>query len=672
MTQLSRYKLLEKIGSSTLGAVYKAQDTATGSLVALKVLQLGLLDDVSSTEMDGRLQRDYEAAIRLQHPGIARVFEIRRDGRTALIATELVEGPPITSLARTTPESDLSQIVAATVQLLDAVDFAHNQLVIHRDLKPSNVLIQGGRIKITDFGMADLAARNRTDTGALVGETEYMAPEQFLSGTIDKRCDIHAVGTIFYELLTGTSPFRGDPHSAAAMFKVLDFVPPPPSQVKPGLPRAFDSLVGRALAKKPEQRLVNARLFRNELCAAYLTVRGRAPPESLVPVGVTPLTASYDAPRTTIVQSRAAVQSPRTGSQNQAELARASAVFASNKEPSGVSAPPRSESSTPATASRAATPQSDPAAAFGFGSSLAGESQSSPAPFQLQKILRPGADGIRVQPAPVAQSAGASSSPSSPMRDTTTPLGPEEPVGTPASPELTRVELPRSEPRRAAPLPGGTVLARPKLAIAPSGAVDDAADLVGKPTPPEPAPPQPPQAVPSPLVASVEAPAPSREVVQEPRIGDAAFTTPAHVPRPENGSAPERQESARSFSPPLPASPAPAPRAFTGVVGAAPSATRAEMRPYEVGPPSADSMPMQRTRATSFPPKRIIPLTDESIARGGRVLAQFVGPIAIVFSRRAAQDAHDDERVYFDMLAAHLSDPDERAQFFRKLRQKPA
>jgi hypothetical protein len=83
-------------------------------------------------------------------------------------------------------------------------------------------------------------------------------------------------------------------------------------------------------------------------------------------------------------------------------------------------------------------------------------------------------------------------------------------------------------------------------------------------------------------------------------------------------------------------------------------------------------MPMQRTRATSFPPKRIIPLTDESIARGGRVLAQFVGPIAIVFSRRAAQDAHDDERVYFDMLAAHLSDPDERAQFFRKLRQKPA
>src|SRR6516162_1918427 len=160
MTQLSRYTLLERIGSSVLGALYKAQDNTSGSLVALKVLQLGLLDDVSSSEMDARLQRDFEQATRLQHPGIARVFEIRRDGRTALIATELVEGPPITSLAKTVTDSDLSQLVTAAVQLLEALDFAHGQSLVHRDLKPSNVLIQGDRIKITDFGMVDLGARN--------------------------------------------------------------------------------------------------------------------------------------------------------------------------------------------------------------------------------------------------------------------------------------------------------------------------------------------------------------------------------------------------------------------------------------------------------------------------------------------------------------------------------
>jgi serine/threonine protein kinase len=93
MTQLSRYTLIEKIGSSVLGAVYKAHDTVSGSPVALKVLQLGMLDDVSSREMDARLEREFEAAARLIHPGIARVFEIRRDGKTALIATELVDRP---------------------------------------------------------------------------------------------------------------------------------------------------------------------------------------------------------------------------------------------------------------------------------------------------------------------------------------------------------------------------------------------------------------------------------------------------------------------------------------------------------------------------------------------------------------------------------------------------
>src|SRR5205807_2064006 len=234
MTQLARYTLLDKIGSSVLGAVYKARDTVTGRPVALKVLQLGLLDDVSSREMDARLRREFEAAVRLVHPGIARVYEIRRDGRTALIATELVDGPKITAYVRSDARSDLSLVVTAATQILEALEFAHNRGVIHRDLKPSNILVsEGTHIKITDFGMADLAARNREDTGMLVGETQYMAPEQFLSGpTVDRRCDIHAVGTILYELLTGTSPFAGGEKGFAAMTEVLDFVPPPPSKVQ--------------------------------------------------------------------------------------------------------------------------------------------------------------------------------------------------------------------------------------------------------------------------------------------------------------------------------------------------------------------------------------------------------------------------------------------------------
>jgi eukaryotic-like serine/threonine-protein kinase len=633
MTQLSRYTLLEKIGSSTLGAVYKAQDTATGSLVALKVLQLGLLDDVSSSEMDARLQRDFEAAVRLQHPGIARVFEIRRDGRTALIATELVEGPTITSLAKTPTGSDLSQVVAATVQLLDALDFAHTELVVHRDLKPSNVLIQGGRIKITDFGMADLAARNRTDTGALVGETEYMAPEQFLSGTIDKRCDIHAVGTILYELLTGKSPFRGDPHSAAALFKVLDFVPPPPSQVRAGLSPVFDSLVGRALAKTPAQRFLTARQFRNELFAAHVAVTGRAPPETLGPVAPTPAASGLEAPRTTIFQSRGAPQVPSASAREQAGMAR------------GPAETPRSDA------------KAKPPAPLSV-ESVAARSLSA-APWQPRESAGSPVEAVRAQAAHVKETA-----PLTPLAEADLPeryrAAPIErpPVESPtplrgsAPTEPRPVELRRSEPPRPGPLPGGTVLARPKFAVA----RDAAADLqeVARTAVPLEAVPAQPLRVPETVAA------------------EAVLAAPARAERPENGQAPPRHvESAQVLSASLPSAPALASRLPSASADAAQAAAPMEARRHELSPPPADSTPLQRSRASSLPPKRIIPLTDESIAHGGRVLAQFIGPIAVVFSRRAAQDTAD-ERVYFDMLAAHLSDADERTQFFRKLRQRPA
>ena len=446
MSQLGRYTLLERIGKSLLGAVYKAQDTVTDTPVALKVLQLGLLDDVSSREMDARLQRDFEAAVRLVHPSIARVHEIRRDGKTALIASELVDGPSITAYARRAAGGDLPLAVTATVQMLEALEFAHNQGVIHRDLKPSNVLVsEGTRIKITDFGMADLAARNRQDTGMLVGETQYMAPEQFLSAArVDKRCDIHAVGTIFYELLTGISPFAPEEvRPFAAMSKVLDHVPPPPSEAKPGLPVVFDRVVGRALAKSPAERFASARQFRDELCAAYFALTRQQPRYTLPP-------------------------------------------------------------------------------------------------------LQAAADASSARPAP--------------------------PASTPPAPHTTSVQT-----RWDAPL-------QPAAALR--------ADI--------------PEAA-GPVLAAPLSPAP---------IG----TEPAAV-------------------------------------------SKAQLTPSAAAP--APTPP----RSAAANVKRPSPLTDASIAHGGRVLARFVGPIAIVLSERAARDAHD-ERAYFELLAAHLSDPDERSQFFDALRQR--
>lgn len=667
MTQLSRYTLLERIGSSVLGALYKAQDNTSGSLVALKVLQLGLLDDVSSSEMDARLQRDFEQATRLQHPGIARVFEIRRDGRTALIASELVEGPSITSLARVAGGSDLAQVVAATVQLLEAVDFAHNQLVIHRDLKPSNVLLKDGRIKITDFGMADLAARNRQDTGTLVGETEYMAPEQFLSGTIDKRCDIHAVGIILYELLTGKSPFHGD--SASSMFKVLDFVPPPPSSVRNGLTTAFDRLVARALAKSPQDRFLTARQFRNELLAAYTALAGRSPPDRISPLSVEPRTVPRPASQTTIVQSRAVL----TPSPNAPPAA---GVAARGNQPEIPSARPAAESfgsSSPAARGAAAPPagQSElhlPAGATSPGARRAAPGAMSTPAEQREPAKRSTAESAQAQRPPAGNG-------SSPPRFAPAESRARSPALTDELPDPgTALERAPAEAARveATPLAGGTVLARPKPAIV----SHEEADPLKLIMPVKPAIPE------EPSESLVRGKPP---IEDKPPSGGTVLATPTPRPPAEQALLPQGvlRHSLYLHTPPQeqigrsesvmapPASPSP-----QSAGSRLPPPADVPAVPTSEGVRAGGAVPVDNarapvTRAAPLPSfKRVIPLTDASIAHGGRVLAQFIGPIAMVFSRRAAHDV-DDERAYFELLAAHLADPDERAQFFRKVKQRP-
>jgi eukaryotic-like serine/threonine-protein kinase len=280
MTQIGQYTLLAEIGRKALGTVYRAVDTVSGNTIALKVLNLEMLDDVRPEDMNARLQRDLSVVSQLTHPGIAGLFDVRREGNLALIVMELVDGPTITSFAAAQGGFDVSQSVAAVAQMLDALAFAHEHSVIHRDLKPSNVLVSHGtHIKITDFGLSELAARNRTQTGLLVGTMEYMAPEQFLGHTLDERCDIHAAGIILYQLLTGESPFA-DPHGFA-MTNVLEVMPPPPSQAKSGVPAAFDSVVARALAKSPGRRFASARAFRDALREAHSAAMHQAPPETL-------------------------------------------------------------------------------------------------------------------------------------------------------------------------------------------------------------------------------------------------------------------------------------------------------------------------------------------------------------------------------------------------------
>src|SRR5581483_215178 len=129
--------------------------------------------------------------------------------------------------------------VSAMQQVLGGLAYAHRQGVVHRDIKPSNLLVtREGQVKITDFGIAKIGSRTRTQDGLMIGTPQYMAPEQYTSEVVDHRCDIHAAGAVLYELLTGSPPFCGTP--AEIMYKVCNQAAPPLSSLNPAVPKQFD------------------------------------------------------------------------------------------------------------------------------------------------------------------------------------------------------------------------------------------------------------------------------------------------------------------------------------------------------------------------------------------------------------------------------------------------
>jgi len=251
------YELIEPIGRGGMGVVYKARQRALGRLVALKQVRAGL--DADPREL-ARFQIEAEAASRLRHPNIVTVYDVGwRDG-APYIAMELVEGE---SLAERLARQPLHQRAAAALlqTIAGAIQHAHGAGVIHRDLKPANILITADGVpKVTDFGLAkrlDTLGPTQTDTGALLGTPSYMAPEQAGGKAIGPAADVFALGSLFYEMLTGRPPFRG-----ATPLETLDQVravdPIPPGRFQPGVARDLDTICLRCLEKDPHLRYLTA------------------------------------------------------------------------------------------------------------------------------------------------------------------------------------------------------------------------------------------------------------------------------------------------------------------------------------------------------------------------------------------------------------------------------
>lgn len=252
---MGRYVIESVLGKGAMGVVYLARDPVIGRRVALKTLTIPE-DAEEAEEFRQRFLREAQAAGILNHPGIVTVFDAGVDDETGLsfIAMEYIEGRSLREFLRTGHGFAYSEVARIAAALAAALDYAHTKGVVHRDIKPANILFTPqGMVKITDFGVARLESSNLTATGQFIGTPNYMSPEQVAGGVVDGRSDLFSLGVVLFELLTGQRPFPGHTLTEVA-YKIVHEPARIPSQVRPGLPPAFNPIVLKLLEKDPDRR----------------------------------------------------------------------------------------------------------------------------------------------------------------------------------------------------------------------------------------------------------------------------------------------------------------------------------------------------------------------------------------------------------------------------------
>ena len=272
---IGKYRVARALGKGAMGMVYEGFDPVIERRVAIKTILSEYLEAAEMAEAVARFKREAQAGGRLQHPGIVGVYEYGEVNDMAYIVMEYVEGRELKKVLSEGPKLELIEIFEIMKQLLSALDYSHKAGVVHRDIKPANVMVTmpGPKVKVMDFGIARLEKSNLTQVGTVVGTPTHMSPEQLMGLPADGRADLWSSGVILYEMLTGVSPFLAET-PATVMHKVLQTDPDPPTALNPALPKGFDAVVARALARKPEERFQTAKEFS---AAMLIALQGRVP-----------------------------------------------------------------------------------------------------------------------------------------------------------------------------------------------------------------------------------------------------------------------------------------------------------------------------------------------------------------------------------------------------------
>lgn len=287
---LGHYRIIEKIGDGGMGEVFRARDDRLARDVALKIVRPAVSSDQDRLR---RFEQEARAAAALSHPNIVAIYDIGVHDGSPFIVSELLEGQTLRQRLFEGPLS-VKQVLDYALQIVQGLVAAHDKHIVHRDLKPENLfLTRDGRAKILDFGIAKLlpaeetqvrvsaTMTTQTKSGLVLGTVAYMSPEQLRAKAVDHRSDIFTFGAILYEMLTGQRAFRGETN-VDTITAVLKDEPVEISEIRPGVPAAFEPIVAHCLEKDPENRFQTARDLAFAL-GTMSSVAGKTAPVKVVP-----------------------------------------------------------------------------------------------------------------------------------------------------------------------------------------------------------------------------------------------------------------------------------------------------------------------------------------------------------------------------------------------------
>src|SRR5438105_2440114 len=277
---VGNYKIEQKLGEGGMGAVFRGVDMMLEREVAIKFLRPELSSQPQVVE---RFRSEAVTLAKLNHPNIATLYTLLRQGDSFFMVLEFVRGSTLDTVIQQRGAIPSEHAIPLFCQMLDGIQHAHDFGIIHRDINPANMMLtEKGTLKVLDFGIARILGTARmTRQGNIIGTIEYMSPEQVRGFETDARSDIYSLGMLLYEMLTGRCPFDMQ-NEFELMTAQIEQYPVPPRQLKAAIPEVVEQAIWRSIQKDPAQRFQSASEFRAFLLNAGFAASGRIEP---IPVG---------------------------------------------------------------------------------------------------------------------------------------------------------------------------------------------------------------------------------------------------------------------------------------------------------------------------------------------------------------------------------------------------